>query len=485
MAQSVACPFCGYSSLRQEVIQLHIEEHHTEDSPFVVNERPSLPPRPSSSRDASSGGNSTSSREENPWIKCTRPDCGEYIAIAELDEHYRFHEDIKQLQLDRASPERNSKPSSSVSGRSKRVDQSKSPRKLQRDQPSSSPSSPAQTPRQRSILEWIKGTSNVSQARPQRRRIVVPRQPGRLGRKELGPHAYEKRMPDSVRDALIHGAEPYRRIDSEGRRSREIYVDNETRGVIPVLADLCNVDSTTTATYLCHPSTRHVVKIRCDGNFCGYWNIQMMLSYLYSQEQGLSSSSRNTRNRLIPNILDIQDDIERAWDAGICSYGRVETGGIRGTRKWIGTHEALAYFTQVGVEVEALSFRQDEGDSASQPGVLALLDHIEAYFMGAMESPQTRHHRTSHITPLPPIYFQRFGHSTTIVGLERKANGERNLLVFDPSFATTPAMGRLLAGRNAWAYPNTILRAYRRSDLGLSRWDEFEIIVPKISSIPC
>lgn len=41
----------------------------------------------------------------------------------------------------------------------------------------------------------------------------------------------------------------------------------------------------------------------------------------------------------LPSIFQIQEDIETAWDRGINAEGRVETGGIRGTRKYIGTPE--------------------------------------------------------------------------------------------------------------------------------------------------
>ena len=36
--------------------------------------------------------------------------------------------------------------------------------------------------------------------------------------------------------------------------------------------------------------------------------------------------------------------IESAWDKGINDTGRVETGGIRGTRKYIGTPEARKFY---------------------------------------------------------------------------------------------------------------------------------------------
>ena len=49
-------------------------------------------------------------------------------------------------------------------------------------------------------------------------------------------------------------------------------------------------------------------------------------------------------NGEIPTIFDIQEMIETAWDHGINAQGRAETGGIRGTRKYIGTPEAIAMF---------------------------------------------------------------------------------------------------------------------------------------------
>lgn len=47
----------------------------------------------------------------------------------------------------------------------------------------------------------------------------------------------------------------------------------------------------------------------------------------------------------VPSIFRIQDYIENAWDMGINASGRVETGGIKGTRKYIGTPEVRS-FTQ-------------------------------------------------------------------------------------------------------------------------------------------
>jgi hypothetical protein len=71
------------------------------------------------------------------------------------------------------------------------------------------------------------------------------------------------------------------------------------------------------------------------GGFCGYRNIQMMASYINGAKwQGFYHFEGK-----LPTIFQIQEYIEHAWDLGINAQGRLETGGIRGTRKYIGTPE--------------------------------------------------------------------------------------------------------------------------------------------------
>ena len=52
---------------------------------------------------------------------------------------------------------------------------------------------------------------------------------------------------------------------------------------------------------------------------------------------GVQSQGHQGLKDKIPSIFDIQEHIEGAWDLGINTQGREETGGIRGTRKYIGT----------------------------------------------------------------------------------------------------------------------------------------------------
>lgn len=505
--EEIACPFCGFKKDDAYAIQLHIEEHHTEDSPFMtVNSAPD-PATAQTSRISAQGATSGN----RDWIKCTRPRCNEYMSVADIQEHLNLHEAIdasedgtegtrgagrrgdasKSMQRSRSpstlgsrfessaevnnnrSRDTNSSDDSSSAGQSRSSGSARQRNRWEgRSSTSSKRSSPlkqANSSSGRSLLHYFSGSSAHGGRPPlpprPPRPIEQPRQPGRLGTKELGPHAFEKTMPAEVRRRLLNDALPRRsnRIGRDGAIIKETFIENETAGLIPVLADLCGRSRTTESAYFCHRSVCHINKIRCDGNFCGYWNIQMMSSFLADD-----SGSED----LLPNVLEIQDTIEQAWDNGICTYSRVETGGIRGSRKWIGTHDALAYFTQKGVSMQALAFKDEDEE---QPAILSLLDHLEAYFMSGAEGAERR--GTSLITDLPPVYFQRAGHSMTIVGLERKSGGHRNLIIFDPSFGTTRSMDQVLDGKRTNVEPHNLLKPYRRSDESLSRWREFEALV--------
>jgi len=108
----------------------------------------------------------------------------------------------------------------------------------------------------------------------------------------------------------------------------------------------------TYATHVCSIFRNYGVKVRAEassgeekvtranaawvsGGFCGYRNIQMLISYIVGAE---AFGAELFGNR-VPPVFDIQDLIEAAWDMGYNPQGRIETGGIKGTRKFIGTPE--------------------------------------------------------------------------------------------------------------------------------------------------
>ena len=154
---------------------------------------------------------------------------------------------------------------------------------------------------------------------------------------ELGPHADEDQMPESLRRLLEKGAKVTltNQIGHDGRLVRVETIANETKGIMPILRQLCEQDQSISTAYLCHPAVTYVSKMAKEGGFCGYRNIQMQIAYL----QDSKSKGHELFPGRLPSILDIQDKIEQAWDAGFYEQGRVETGGIRGTRKFIGTPE--------------------------------------------------------------------------------------------------------------------------------------------------
>ena len=129
-------------------------------------------------------------------------------------------------------------------------------------------------------------------------------------------------------------------ISSNGQIVRVETVANETRGILPVLAQLCEQDPKVYRFYLCHPDVQHVAKLDKEGGFCGYRNIQMLISYI----QSTKAAGHGVFPGRIPSIFRLQDLIEDAWNRGYHPEGRIETGGIRRTRKFIGTLEAQALF---------------------------------------------------------------------------------------------------------------------------------------------
>ncbi|KAF2103598.1 hypothetical protein NA57DRAFT_32434 [Rhizodiscina lignyota] len=217
---------------------------------------------------------------------------------------------------------------------------------------------------------------------------------------------------------------------------------NKVSGVINLLADLLEKDQDVEFAYLCDQSVTQICKLRGEGNhFCAYRNIQMMLPEPHP----------------IYSILELQEMIEKAWNMGFNDHGRIETGGITGTRKHIGTSEAQALLQSLNLPCKAAAF-------TGEKAWLELLDSIEAHFTSGTSQRSDRIIRTNR----SPIFLQRPSHSLTIVGIERDQNGKRRLLVFDPGYRQLPE-----AARN---WDRLTLYYYRRDERYLSRYSNFETL---------
>lgn len=98
----LSCPFCSFTDTDDYILTLHVEELHTEDSPFVVKDSPYLAP-PSSTREHLGSGTSVpSSCQHEPleeYCLCPEEECGEEVLLTELNEHLDLHM-AERLTLD-------------------------------------------------------------------------------------------------------------------------------------------------------------------------------------------------------------------------------------------------------------------------------------------------------------------------------------------------------------------------------------------------
>ena len=162
-----------------------------------------------------------------------------------------------------------------------------------------------------------------------------------MQKSELGPYAYEDKMPMWLRKLLEEASKPEvtNKIGTNGALVKMTRLPNETPGLIPVLAQLCEQDRSVQQVFFCHPGVRHVAKVPKEGGFCGYRNLQMQISYIRdAHAEGFEHFSDSS-----PSIFKLQEMIEDAWDRGHNSQGRIETGGVKGTRKYIGTSEVTPF----------------------------------------------------------------------------------------------------------------------------------------------
>ncbi|MCJ1421349.1 hypothetical protein MMC32_007712 [Xylographa parallela] len=481
-----SCPFCAFcvpSSNETDMYSLmhHLELSHPEGgiSPFKVVDERRTPSRNASlhaERAARSRTPSDHGEEEEVYVECPLQ-CGEAVTLDELSSHMELHgaegaafDDPNGPRSREASPLPGGRRSTST-GPSRHLDVPQDSSEAYN--PSSGNTHRSHSAHKRSrdnygLKDWkdlfLGPASRKTRATNIKARSTAVK---RLGKSELGPHAFEAQMPTWLRKQLEHGARVtvVNQLAPNGQIIRVETVANETPGIVPVLAQLCEQDPALSKVFLCHPGVKHVVKMAKEGGFCGYRNIQMMVSFI--QATGFLGCEHFPGRT--PSILLLQDMIERAWDQGINSSGRIETGGIRGTRKYIGTPEAQALLCSLNIPCEANAFN-NVGDGG--PVYQSVLQAVLEYFSIGVTDPSHKVYQTS----LPPIYLQHPGHSLTIVGLEVRKSGSMNVLVLDPMFKTSPGICRLIGAKFRARSPQNLLKAYRRGSSYLQKYSSFEVL---------
>ena len=297
----------------------------------------------------------------------------------------------------------------------------------------------------------------------------------------------------------------YRFLEDEEKQK----LDQSPPGIPDILRNLLEQDQGVEMAYLCHSAARYVGKIKVKGkdegdNFCGYHNIQVLISYVHATEV---QDPRHFAGG-IPTIWEMQCMIEDAWDHGFYESSRVQTGGIKGTRKHIGTPEvcilaskpigcgkilqtskpwsvvntrltysqAQTLFRSLNIPCRADRF-QNMYDGAK--AYERLLDSVELYFSDSVTKSRLESDPRVQSTGLPPIYLQRPHHSLTVVGIEKRKSGSRNLLVFDPAYNPSKEMLRLLnpnSTTNVIKSSISLIKPYRRGTKYLERYHAFETL---------
>ncbi|KAL2540329.1 Peptidase C78 [Abeliophyllum distichum] len=229
---------------------------------------------------------------------------------------------------------------------------------------------------------------------------------------------------------------------------------------------------------------------------CGWRNIQMLSSHLLKQRQEAREVLYGGSG-FVPDIAALQRWLELAWERGFDTLGSNDFDQkIYGRRNWIGTTECAALFRSFALRARIVDFCGKDvslgktvgkrkvmqvygpmdkfllkGDSKI-PGAVSsgdgsckhsnipfgnieghqvLIDWVWNYFSGN-NSIQTGNQRVV-LSGKPPLYFQRDGHSRTIIGIQvqHQINGMQhyNLLILDPA-SKTRALEKSLKENVGW-----------------------------------
>jgi hypothetical protein len=114
--ERLECPLCDFAVLPSDdyVLQLHFEQVHTTDSPFVIEDDPEplpppLPARPCSTQSSDHTSRDTpSSDEDENTVSCPSPDCGELIPLIDFNDHLDYHA-AESLSFDETTGQYHSK----------------------------------------------------------------------------------------------------------------------------------------------------------------------------------------------------------------------------------------------------------------------------------------------------------------------------------------------------------------------------------------
>lgn len=221
--------------------------------------------------------------EDPSFANCPMDGCGEVILLTELDSHIEMHGVEDQDVDEEFMPISREQQIAEVAHTSFENKLSHGIRNL-KDQGSSSEGSSSDGQRSakaawKSILKMPDTSAKPppsSTTKGSRRRLGVSIcyifvlysiRANVVQKSELGPHANENQMPHWLVKVLESDGEikSINRLGPDGKLRKVKVAVNHAAGMLPVIAQLLVQDRSTQVAYLCHPSVRHVSKLRREG----------------------------------------------------------------------------------------------------------------------------------------------------------------------------------------------------------------------------
>ncbi|KAA8497923.1 Zinc finger with UFM1-specific peptidase domain protein [Porphyridium purpureum] len=185
---------------------------------------------------------------------------------------------------------------------------------------------------------------------------------------------------------------------------------------------------------------------------CGYKNVQTLLSALLRDKVICQHLKSKHALQEVPTVPELQARIENAWKLGFDSEGFEQLGSLFGQNKWIGALDAAALLRSLGLRACVLDFEIGDSITAKKK----FLEWVFSYFenrckpgglgklLASAGCPACR--GTTNLSlkrpkVIPPILLQHEGHSRSIIGAEKYADGEIKLLLLDTSSAAITGLG--------------------------------------------
>eukprot|EP01103_Thecamoeba_quadrilineata_P015131 TRINITY_DN468_c0_g1_i1.p1 TRINITY_DN468_c0_g1~~TRINITY_DN468_c0_g1_i1.p1 ORF type:complete len:395 (-),score=58.11 TRINITY_DN468_c0_g1_i1:790-1974(-) len=209
-------------------------------------------------------------------------------------------------------------------------------------------------------------------------------------------------------------------------------VESRTQDLSTTLLDLYTRARVADRVILCKNFDHFGYGLGDAGWGCGFRNAQVVLSSLLTRSSCCSVLFDGSAH--IPTLPKLQKWLERAWAEGFDPIGADELKHrIYGSRKWIGPTEFAVLLRYFGVRCELIDFHEPTGVGAEADLHPTLYKWVWDYFSNGISKKIGG--TVIEMSTRTPLFLQEKGHSRTIVGVEKKKDGNINLLIVDPVFS--------------------------------------------------